>query len=213
MLKECLLSLLAISVAAILIIIFVTVAGNLLFPSALHIFETRIPEASGPVDSTPEVESAPASVADTTPFSEPEPTGDLEPITEPTVEPELTVDATSPQSVPSSQPLKPETRQGPQPPVETAQAETPASEPPATIDGMIDNLAPGAMLPLGDGGIAYKVQSGDTFSQICKKVIGTGRPAVWKEAARMMGINYRTIRPGEALIFDKSVLDLGREEE
>jgi hypothetical protein len=56
------------------------------------------------------------------------------------------------------------------------------------------------------------VESGDTFSQICKKVIGTGRQQVWQRAAEMMDIDIQALRPGMVLIFDEPVLALGQEE-
>ncbi len=59
----------------------------------------------------------------------------------------------------------------------------------------------GEVRELGEGRAAYKVKKGDTFSQICKKVFGTG--TAWKEKAEKSNIDPRKIRPGKVLIFEK----------
>jgi len=65
----------------------------------------------------------------------------------------------------------------------------------------IQKLKKGERLDLGDGRIAYKVKPGDTFSQICKKVIGTGAKEAWQAEAKRQGIDYRKIYPGKVLYF------------
>jgi hypothetical protein len=67
------------------------------------------------------------------------------------------------------------------------------------IKALVSSLENGEKLDLGDGRVAYKVKSGDTFSQICQKVIGTS--TTWKEEAKKMKIDYRKIYPGMVLFF------------
>ncbi len=237
MTKEFLLALLSFAVTAIVIIILMTAAGNALFPSAVHLVETRL--ESPPTGKADRLDPAPPTVKAPVPENSPpapepvpEPTSaaEPEPVPEPAAEPEPIAapeapvgpsevrppeppgpgeaGADLPPSAPPATEIEPEV---PTLPAETTEAppEMPASTPRTAGDGMTDDPERGEILPLGDGRVAYKVQSGDTFSQICKKVIGTGRPEVWRKAAEMMGIDYRTIRPGMVLIFDKPVLALG----
>ncbi len=73
------------------------------------------------------------------------------------------------------------------------------------IKNLTDSLKNGEKADLGDGRIAYKVKRGDTFSQICQKVIGTS--SKWKEEAKKIRVDYRKINPGMILIFKKDVQD------
>ncbi len=80
----------------------------------------------------------------------------------------------------------------------------------ATAEELETVLERGEILPLGDGRVAYRVQSGDTFSQICKKVLGTGNPEIWRQAAREMNIDYRRIQPGSVLIFSPEIIEAAK---
>lgn len=215
MVKELLLAILAFAVTALVIIILMTAVGNTLFPSAVSIVENRL-ERIQPAETPPPSpvsppeppvpESAPAPAV---PRPAPEPAPD-----EPPADP-APPDAPEPiADVPPGDGGLPEDPEAPA--ADADEAETPtAPSPPATQPAagqLADDPEPGEILPLSDGRVAYKVQSGDTFSQICKKVVGTGRQQVWQKAAEMMNIDYRTIRPGRVLIFDAEVLALGEEE-
>lgn len=208
MVKEVLLAVLAFVVVAIVIIILMTAAGNLLFPSAVSIVETRLETASetaaaeddqgwtpsGP-PTIPHIEVPPA------PGPGPGPAGEAPP----------TKEAPPAEDAPAASPPAAE---APRTEAGEDTAESPAPLPRATSEEITEDhdLSRGEILPLGNGRVAYKVESGDTFSQICKKVIGTGRPQVWRKAAEMMDINIRALRPGMVLIFDEPVLALGEEE-
>ncbi|MCP4109972.1 MAG: hypothetical protein GY749_31360, partial [Desulfobacteraceae bacterium] len=92
-------------------------------------------------------------------------------------------------------------------PVEPVKEEKPAEPAPAEpekspedISKLTASLKKGKSIDLGDGRIAYKIKSGDSFSKICQKVIGTS--STWRKEAKKMGINYRRIKPGQILIFD-----------
>lgn len=76
------------------------------------------------------------------------------------------------------------------------------SEPksPAEIKKQVKSLKRGEIADLGGGRTAYKVKRRDTFSAICKKVLGTG--ASWRKEAKRMGIDIKRIRPGDVLIFE-----------
>jgi hypothetical protein len=237
MVKEVLLAVLAFVVAAIVIIILMTAAGNLLFPSAVSIVETRLetapetetaggdrqwsasgprtlphPEApAGPGPETGPAEEPPSSgdvpteeppPPDDLPTEEPPPPGDL-PAEEPPPSDDLPAEAEAPTTV-----------EAPRTGADDMAPESPVPPPRATVGQITDDhdLSRGEILPLGDGRVAYKVESGDTFSQICKKVIGTGRQQVWQRAAEMMDIDIQALRPGMVLIFDEPVLALGQEE-
>ncbi len=79
----------------------------------------------------------------------------------------------------------------------------PAPEPeksPEDISKLTASLKKGKSIDLGDGRVAYKVKSGDSFSRICQKVTGTSTK--WREEAKKLGIDYRKIKPGQILIFD-----------
>ena len=76
-----------------------------------------------------------------------------------------------------------------------------ADKAPITETELTKFMKNGAVLDLGDGRVAYKVKGGDTFSQICAKVFGTSK--VWKKQAEKIGTDYRKIRPGKVLIFEK----------
>ncbi len=67
------------------------------------------------------------------------------------------------------------------------------------ISKLTKSLKNGDSLDLGDGRIAYKIKSGDAFTRICKKILGTS--SGWKKEAKKMGIDYRKIHPGQVLIF------------
>lgn len=73
----------------------------------------------------------------------------------------------------------------------------------AEISEATKSMAQGEILELGDGRVAYKIKRGDTFSQICKKVFDTSLG--WKEKAKELNIDYRKIRPGDVLIFEKNM--------
>lgn len=202
MIKEFLLAVLAFSVTAIVIIILMTAAGNTLFPSAVSILENRLErletEKTAPVPE-PALPETPASTA-------PVAAGDESPADLTAAAPPDDVEVEPP--IPSPD-IEPETEAPPAP--ETPEEPAPEAAP-QSVEQMTDAMERGDILPLGDGRVAYKVQSGDTFSQICSKVIGTGRQQVWQKAAEMMAIDYRTIRPGMVLVFDPTVLALGEEE-
>ncbi len=68
------------------------------------------------------------------------------------------------------------------------------------VSKITKSLKNGEKADLGDGRVAYKVKSGDTFSRICQKVLGTS--STWKEEAQKMGIDHRKIFPGKVLIFE-----------
>ncbi len=201
MVKELLLAILAFSVTALVIIILMTAVGDTLFPSAVSILENRLERIQpaetappSPVSPPPEPPVPESTPAPTVPRPAPEPAPDApEPITD----------------VPPGDGSLAEKPETPAPDADEREA-SPASR--TLTEDLTDDLAPGGILPLSDGRVAYKVQSGDTFSQICKKVVGTGRQQVWQKAAEMMDIDYRTIRPGSVLIFDAAVLALGEEE-
>lgn len=73
----------------------------------------------------------------------------------------------------------------------------------AEISEAAKSLAQGEILELGAGRVAYKIKKGDTLSQICKKVFGTSLG--WKEKAKKLNTDYRKIRPGDVLIFEKNM--------
>ncbi|MDM8548492.1 hypothetical protein QUF72_00690 [Desulfobacterales bacterium HSG2] len=68
------------------------------------------------------------------------------------------------------------------------------------ISKLTKSLKKGESLKLSDGRIAYKVNSGDVFSRICQKVLGTSLN--WRKEAEKMGINPGRIFPGKVLIFE-----------
>ncbi len=70
-----------------------------------------------------------------------------------------------------------------------------------SVSERLKALENGNSMELPDGRIAYKVKSGDTFSQICKKIIGTGSKTAWRQEAERQGIDYRSIYPGKVLYF------------
>ena len=195
MVKELLLAVLAFAVTALVIIILMTAVGNTLFPSAVSIVENRLEEIQ-PAETAP---PSPVSPPEPAPSDAPEPVADV-----PSGDGGLPEDPEAPAADAD------DTATPTAPPAVESEAGTGESQP--LTEDLTDDLAPGGILPLSDGQVAYKVQSGDTFSQICKKVIGTGRQQVWQKAAEMMNIDYRTIRPGRVLIFDAAVLALGEEE-
>lgn len=82
-----------------------------------------------------------------------------------------------------------------------SQADAHKIKSPEEVKKLTADLKNGESLDLGDGRIAYKVKSGDTFSQICKKVLGTS--STWKKEAEKMGIDYRKLSLGQVLIFEK----------
>ncbi len=224
MVKEFFLAILSFAVTALVIIILMTAAGNLLFPSAVHIVETRLETVS--TDAAPVIpERKPAP---SVPAPSPEPKSDAPPAgAGPSDAPEpvagVPVAETGPAEAPDAEVPGADTPQAPSEPPEADPSvppsessgrptEAPAPLSPAAVEQMTDDLDQGEILPLGDGRVAYKVAGGDTFSQICKAVIGSGRPAVWKAAERMMGIDHRTLRPGMVLIFDPPVQALGETE-
>lgn len=91
----------------------------------------------------------------------------------------------------------------PVPDEKTIRAPVPKS--PAEIDEITNALKRGETADLGDGRTAYKVKGGDTFSQICKKVLGTS--IGWQQEAKRMKINIKKIKPGDILIFEKKSAD------
>lgn len=226
MVKEVLLAVLAFVVAAIVIIILMTAAGNLLFPSAVSIVETRLetaPEteaaggdrqwsASGP-RTLPHPEAPAGPGPKTGPAEEPTSSDDL-PTEEPPPPGDLPAEEPPPSDDPPAEAEAPTTVEAPRTEADDMAPESPVPAPRATVGQITDDhdLSRGEILPLGDGRVAYKVESGDTFSQICKKVIGTGRQQVWQRAAEMMDIDIQALRPGMVLIFDEPVLALGQEE-
>ena len=182
--------------AALFITVVATVAGNALYPTAESILEARLQSPDGRA-SEPE-----------TPESDPEVIAERQ-IAESVIlkgDPETTADADSARGERSAEAeTAPEPESATSPPAtEDAESETAgAPEPsgPLTRAELDEILAPGEIRPLIDGRIAYKVQPGDTFSQICKKVVGSGSPPVWRAAAEDMNVNLRSLSPGQLLIF------------
>lgn len=211
--------------AALFITVVATVAGNALYPTAESILEARLQSPDGRASEPetpesdpeviaerqiaesvilkgdPEAESPPAPAPETADEATPPPEVDAGP-----AQPEATADADSARGERSAEAeTAPEPESATSPPAtEDAESETAgAPEPsgPLTRAELDEILAPGEIRPLIDGRIAYKVQPGDTFSQICKKVVGSGSPPVWRAAAEDMNVNLRSLSPGQLLIF------------
>lgn len=211
--------------AALFITVVATVAGNALYPTAESILEARLQSPDSPASEPETQETDPEVIAERQIAESVILKGDPEADSPPAPAPETADEATPPPEVDAG-PAQSETsadagsaqgeRTGetetapepesepPRPATEDAESETAGDPEPSralTRAELDEILTPGEIRPLIDGRIAYKVQPGDTFSQICKKVVGSGSPPVWRAAAEDMNVDLRTLSPGQLLIF------------
>ncbi len=208
--KDLFFAILAFLSAGIILVVVMTAASTYFFPTTVQIVESRYSGTGIPAEGT---ESNPSETEPLTtgPSSiegeaEPESISEKEPASA-----EAIAEGSSSESGEESE------TSSPAPAGEeilslndelTAEAQPDLSG--VTSEELENIMDRGESLPLGDGRIAYRVQSGDTFSQISKKVTGTGKPEIWRQAAREMNIDYRRIQPGSVLIFSPEIIEAAK---